>query len=74
MVISVRPIREFREMPITDINAWTHPITNTDIRHEGHSVAIGLLLTPYSLPPPRCSSRVRPMYTLATSEQDGGGD
>ena len=73
MVISVRPIREFREMPITDINERTHPITDTDIRYEGHSVAIGLLLTPYSLPPPtsRYSSRVRPMYTSATSEPVG---
>jgi len=46
---SVRPIREFREMPITDINVRTHPIT--DIRYEGHSVAVGPLLMPYSLPP-----------------------
>ena len=39
-------------MPITDINVWTHPITDTDIRYEGHSVAVDLLLMPYSLPPP----------------------
>ena len=39
-------------MPITDINVRTHPITDTDIRHEGHSMAVGLLLMPYSLPPP----------------------
>ena len=39
-------------MPITDINVRTHPITDTDIRYEGHSVAVGLLLMPYSLPPP----------------------
>ena len=45
-------------MPITDINARTHPITDTDIRYEGHSVAVGLLLMPYSLPPPRYSSTV----------------
>ena len=45
-------------MPITDINARTHPITDTDIRYEGHSVAVGLLLMPYSLPPPRYSSAV----------------
>jgi len=43
---SVRPIREFREMPITDITVRTHPITDTDIRYEGHSVAVGLLLMP----------------------------
>jgi len=49
---SVRPIREFQDMPITDINMRTHPITDTDIRYEGHSVAVGLLLMPYSLPPP----------------------
>jgi len=49
---SVRQICEFREMPITDINVWTHPITDTDIRYEGHSVAVDLLLMPYSLPPP----------------------
>ena len=55
---SVRPIREFREMPITDINMRTHPITDTDIRYEGHSMAVGLLLMPYSLPPPRYSSTV----------------
>jgi len=30
--ISVRPIREFREMPITDINVRTHPITDTDMK------------------------------------------
>jgi len=53
---SVRPIREFWEMPITDINVRTHPITDTDIRYEGHSMAVGLLLMPYSLPPPRYSS------------------
>jgi len=47
---SVRPIREFQEMPITDINVRTHPIT--DIRYEGHRVAVGLLLMPYSFPPP----------------------
>jgi len=29
---SVRPIREFREMPIADINMRTHTITDTDIR------------------------------------------
>jgi len=52
---SVRPIREFWEMPLTDINVWTHPITDTDIRYEGHSMAVGLLLMPYSLPPPRYS-------------------
>jgi len=45
-------------MPITDIHAWTHPITYTNIRYEGHSVAVGLLLMPYSLPPPRYSSTV----------------
>jgi len=57
VVASVRPICEFREMPITDINVRTHPITNTDIRYEGHSVAVGLLLMPYfHLPPPRYSS------------------
>jgi len=39
-------------MPITDINARTHPITDTDIRYEGHSMAVGPLLIPYSLPPP----------------------
>jgi len=33
-------------MPITDINVRTHPITDTDIRYEGHSVAVGLLLMP----------------------------
>jgi len=55
---SVRPMREFWEMPITDINAQTHPITDTDIRYEGHSVTVGLLLMPYSLPPPRYSSTV----------------
>jgi len=49
---SVRQIREFREMLITDINVRTHPITDTDIRYEGYSVAVGLLLMPYSLPPP----------------------
>ena len=49
---SIRPIREFREMPITDINVRTHPITDTDIRYEGYSVAVGLLFMPYSLPPP----------------------
>ena len=37
---SVRPIREFWEMPITDINVRSHPITDTDIRYEGHSVAV----------------------------------
>jgi len=42
-------------MPITDINVRTHPITDTDIRYEGHSVAVGLLLMMYSLPPPRYS-------------------
>ena len=52
LITSVRPIHEFPEMPITDINMWTHPITDTDIRYEGHSVAVGLLLMPYSLPPP----------------------
>jgi len=31
ILISVRPIREFREMPITDINVRMHPITDTDI-------------------------------------------
>jgi len=36
----------------------THPITDTDIRYEGHSMAVGLLLMPYSLPPPRYSSTV----------------
>jgi len=30
ILTSVRPIREFREMPITDINARMHPITITD--------------------------------------------
>jgi len=50
--ISVRLIREFWEMPITDINVRMHPITDTDIQYEGHSMAVGLLLTPYSLPPP----------------------
>ena len=39
-------------MPITDTSVRTHPITHTDIRYEGHSVAVGLLLMPYSLPPP----------------------
>ena len=39
-------------MPITDINARTHPITNTNIRYEGPCVAVGLLRMPYSLPPP----------------------
>jgi len=52
LIFSVRPIREFRQMPITDINVQTHPITDTNIRYEGHSVAVGLLLMPYSLPPP----------------------
>ena len=37
---------------MTDINVRTHPITDTDIRYEGHSMAVGLLLMPYSLPPP----------------------
>ena len=32
IIDSVRPIREFREMPMTDINAWTHPITDTDMK------------------------------------------
>jgi len=45
-------------MPITDINARTHPITDTDIQYEGHSMAVGLLLMPYSLPAPRYSSTV----------------
>jgi len=52
ILISVRPIREFREMPITDINVRMHPITDTDIWYGGHSVAVGLLLMPYSFPPP----------------------
>jgi len=56
MLYSVRPIHEFWEMPITDINARTHSITDTDIQYEGHSVAVDLLLMPYSLPPPRYSS------------------
>ena len=43
---SVRPIREFWEMPITDINARTHPITDTDIRYEGHSVAVARIKRP----------------------------
>jgi len=51
-IFSVRPIREFQEMLITDINARTHPITDTDIRYESHSMAVGLLLMPYSFPPP----------------------
>ena len=55
LLASVRPICEFREMPITDINMGTHPITDTDIRYEGHSMAVGLLLMPYSFPPPRYS-------------------
>ena len=45
-ISSVRPIREFWEMPITDINARTHPITDTDIRYEGHSVAIARIKRP----------------------------
>ena len=52
LITSVRPIREFWEMPITDINVQTHPITDTNIRYEGHSMAVGLLLMPYFLPPP----------------------
>ena len=39
-------------MPISDINVRTHPITDTNIQYEGHSVAVGLLLMPYSLPAP----------------------
>jgi len=35
-------------MPITNINARTHLITDNDIRYEGHSVAVGLLLMLYS--------------------------
>ena len=31
-ITSVRPIREFREMPITDISMWMHPITDTDMK------------------------------------------
>jgi len=38
--ISVRPTREFQEMLVTDINARTNPITDTDIIYEGHSVAV----------------------------------
>ena len=37
-------------MPITDINVRTHPITDTDIRYEGHSVAVRLLLMIVLLP------------------------
>jgi len=37
-------------MPITDIHMRMHPIT--DIRYEGHNMAVGLLLMPYSFPPP----------------------
>jgi len=46
MSTSVRPIREFWEMPITDINARTHPITDTDIRYEGHSAAVARIKQP----------------------------
>jgi len=45
-------------MPITDINTRMHPITDTDIQYEGHSVAVGLLLMPYSVPPTGYSSTV----------------
>ena len=36
----------FGKMPITDINARTHPITDTDIRYEGHSVAVARIKRP----------------------------
>jgi len=62
---SVRPIREFREMPITDINVQTHLITDTNIRYEGHSVAVGLLLMPYSFPPPTSPILRNWLVTLA---------
>ena len=44
---SVRLIREFREMPITDINARTHPITDTDMKSQ-----CGSRSTSYAVLPP----------------------
>jgi len=51
---SVRPIRKFRDIPITNINARTHPITDTDMKVSVYF----LCCTPSHLPPPRYSSTV----------------